>query len=144
AGARHELRLLAVACTPIIGIESCFQWYCTHLAGSCQGKQAHAPAEYEYARRSTRCLRTYPRLRRCAGVRQRILRVCRATGSLECLRRTHAGMSLRTTLAHAGRSHMGHMVQEAFAAFVVLDWAHAKHDVCLQATGTTRREFLSF
>jgi hypothetical protein len=33
---------------------------------------------------------------------------------------------------------------EEFAALVGLDWADAKHDVCLQATGTARREFLSF
>ena len=32
---------------------------------------------------------------------------------------------------------------EAFAAFVGLDWADAKHDVCLQAAGTAHREFLS-
>ena len=29
-----------------------------------------------------------------------------------------------------------------FAAVVGLDWADAKHDVCLQATGTKHREFL--
>jgi transposase len=34
--------------------------------------------------------------------------------------------------------------QEEFAALVGLDWADAQHDVCVQATGTTRREFLSF
>jgi hypothetical protein len=34
--------------------------------------------------------------------------------------------------------------QEAFAALVGLDWADAKHDVCIQATGTARRAFLSF
>jgi transposase len=32
--------------------------------------------------------------------------------------------------------------REAFAAFVGLDWADAKHDICLQAAGTERREFL--
>src|SRR5215470_4177163 len=32
--------------------------------------------------------------------------------------------------------------QEEFAAFVGLDWADAKHDICVQATGTERREFL--
>ena len=32
---------------------------------------------------------------------------------------------------------------EACAAFVGLDWADAKHDVCLQAAGTEHREFLS-
>ena len=31
---------------------------------------------------------------------------------------------------------------EAFAAFVGLDWADAKHDICLQPAGTERREFL--
>jgi hypothetical protein len=31
---------------------------------------------------------------------------------------------------------------EAFAAFVGLDWADAKHDICLQVTGTERRAFL--
>src|SRR6266849_7877858 len=53
-------------------------------------------------------------------------------------------MSLRTTLAHAGRSHMAQLAQEEFAAFIGLDWADATHDVCFQATGTARREFLSF
>jgi transposase len=36
---------------------------------------------------------------------------------------------------------MQHMSQEKFAAFVGLDWADAKHDVCVQAAGTERREF---
>src|SRR5712692_1839796 len=36
---------------------------------------------------------------------------------------------------------MKHMSQEEFAAFVGLDWADAKHDVCVQAAGTERREF---
>ena len=39
---------------------------------------------------------------------------------------------------------MQRVSQEEFAAFVGLDWADAKHDVCLQAAGTARREFLSF
>ena len=34
-------------------------------------------------------------------------------------------------------------VSEAFAAFVGLDWADAKHAICLQAAGTAQREFLS-
>ena len=29
-----------------------------------------------------------------------------------------------------------------FAAFVGIDWADAKHDVCLQAAGSTKRECL--
>ena len=31
----------------------------------------------------------------------------------------------------------------AFAAFIGLDWADAKHDLCLQAAGTEQRAFLS-
>jgi transposase len=31
---------------------------------------------------------------------------------------------------------------EAFAAFIGLDWADAKHDICLQTAGSERREFL--
>src|SRR2546429_5631449 len=51
-------------------------------------------------------------------------------------------MSLGTTVPHGGRSHMKQQASEVFAAFVGLDWADAKHDVCLQAAGTTQREFL--
>ena len=32
---------------------------------------------------------------------------------------------------------------KAFAAFIGLDWADAKHEVCLQAAGTAQREFRS-
>jgi hypothetical protein len=31
---------------------------------------------------------------------------------------------------------------EAFAAFIGLDWADAQHDICLQAAGSERPEFL--
>lgn len=37
---------------------------------------------------------------------------------------------------------MQQQAPEACAAFVGLDWADAKHDVCLQAAGAARREFL--
>jgi hypothetical protein len=33
-------------------------------------------------------------------------------------------------------------VPEAFAAFVGLDWADAKPDICLQVAGAPRRAFL--
>src|SRR5713101_4420863 len=51
-------------------------------------------------------------------------------------------MSLLTTVSHAGRSPMKPQAPEAFAAFVGLDWADAKHDICFQVAGSTRREFL--
>ena len=51
-------------------------------------------------------------------------------------------MALLTTVSHAGSSHLKPQVPEAFAAFVGLDWADAKHDICLQVAGSTRREFL--
>ena len=38
---------------------------------------------------------------------------------------------------------MEHVSKAEFAAVVGLDWADAKHDVCLQATGTERREFMT-
>ena len=52
-------------------------------------------------------------------------------------------MALGTTLAHSGRLPMQRLALEEFAAFVGLDWAEAKHDICLQAAGTERREFSS-
>src|SRR6516165_3855295 len=52
-------------------------------------------------------------------------------------------MSLSTPVPHAERSHMKPQVSEAFAAFVGLDWADAKHAICLQAAGTVQRECLS-
>ena len=36
---------------------------------------------------------------------------------------------------------MPHLPQEEFAAFVGIDWADAKHDVCLQVVGCDTREF---
>src|SRR6266545_6502581 len=51
-------------------------------------------------------------------------------------------MSLGTTVPHAGRSHLKPHTSEACAAFVGLDWADAKHDICLQASGAAHREFL--
>jgi transposase len=35
---------------------------------------------------------------------------------------------------------MNQVAYQAFAAFVGLDWADAKHDGCLQAAGATTRE----
>jgi hypothetical protein len=81
-GGRDTLGAVPETVHAVIGRQSCFQCYCTHLTGSCQGKQEHAPADDEYARRSIRCFLTYLRIRRCACVRQRILRVCRCIGSL--------------------------------------------------------------
>src|SRR5499426_3389855 len=49
-------------------------------------------------------------------------------------------MSLDTTVPHAGRALMKQETHEAFVAFVGLDWADAKHDVCLQVAGSAKRE----
>jgi transposase len=51
-------------------------------------------------------------------------------------------MSFGTTVPYAGRSPMKPQAPEAFAAFLGLDWADAKHAICLQAAGSDRREFL--
>src|SRR5712692_9586283 len=50
-------------------------------------------------------------------------------------------MSLLATLAHSWRCHMKQEAHEAFAAFIGLDWADSKHDVCLQAAGSAKREY---
>ena len=42
-----------------------------------------------------------------------------------------------------GDALMKEETHQAFAAFVGLDWADAKHDVCLQAAGTAQREHFS-
>ena len=38
---------------------------------------------------------------------------------------------------------MTHVEHGEFAAFVGIDWADAKHDVCLQAAGSAKREGLT-
>jgi hypothetical protein len=49
-------------------------------------------------------------------------------------------MSLDTTVPHIGRSPIPQEAHEEFAACLGLDWADAKHDVCLQAAGSAQRE----
>jgi hypothetical protein len=36
---------------------------------------------------------------------------------------------------------MGPDSQQNVAAFVGIDWADAKHDICVQVAGSSRREF---
>jgi hypothetical protein len=36
---------------------------------------------------------------------------------------------------------MTRLPTDEFASFVGIDWADAKHDVCLQAAGSQKREF---
>ena len=36
---------------------------------------------------------------------------------------------------------MSPLSDQQFAAYVGIDWADTKHDICLQAAGDTRREF---
>src|SRR4029450_10664647 len=50
-------------------------------------------------------------------------------------------MYLDTTVPHLGRSPMKQEAHEEFAAFIGLDWADSKHDVCLQAAGSAKREY---
>src|SRR5215813_15055906 len=44
------------------------------------------------------------------------------------------------TVAYSRRSHRQPLPHEPFAAFVGIDWADAKHALCLQAAGSTTRE----
>jgi len=36
---------------------------------------------------------------------------------------------------------MNHLTDNAFTAYVGIDWADSKHDICVQATGGQQREF---
>jgi hypothetical protein len=38
------------------------------------------------------------------------------------------------------RGHMTSLATDEFTAFIGLDWADAKHDICLQAAGSDKRE----
>src|SRR5262245_29992895 len=49
-------------------------------------------------------------------------------------------MSLADSLITAWRGRMTDVTMQEFAAFIGLDWADAKHDVCLQVAGSDKRE----
>src|SRR5216684_8858104 len=49
-------------------------------------------------------------------------------------------MSLPGNLSLA-EVHMAPLSNQQFAAYVGIDWADTKHDICLQAAGDFRREF---
>src|SRR6202166_2578292 len=49
-------------------------------------------------------------------------------------------MSLPGNLS-LGEVHMSPLSDQPFTAYVGIDWADIKHDICLQAAGGTRREF---
>ena len=36
---------------------------------------------------------------------------------------------------------MTYLTDNAFTAYVAIDWADAKHDICVQAAGGQQREF---
>src|SRR5690242_8243317 len=78
--------------------------------------------------------------RGCAWVRQRILRAGRSIDSLYCLRRTQAlhVSSINFSLWENG---MNSLTSTSFTAFIGIDWADTKHDVCLQASNNDKREF---
>jgi hypothetical protein len=49
-------------------------------------------------------------------------------------------MSLADSLITAWRGRMTNVTMQEFAAFIGLDWADAKHDICLQVAGSDKRE----
>jgi hypothetical protein len=53
-------------------------------------------------------------------------------------------MSLADALITDWRGHMTTVTTQEFAAFIGLDWAEAKHDVCLQVAGSNKREGQTF
>ena len=63
-----------------------------------------------------------------------------APAHLYCFRRSQAGMSLMINLAH-WRDFMGTLNETDYVAVVGIDWANAKHDVCIQGADSEQREF---
>ncbi len=63
-----------------------------------------------------------------------------APAHLYCFRRPQACMSLLINLAH-GRVNMGTLNETDYVAFVGIDWADRKHDVCIQGANSEQREF---
>src|SRR5262245_66134653 len=49
-------------------------------------------------------------------------------------------MSLADSLITAWRGRMTNVTMQEFVAFIGLDWADAKHDICLQVAGSDKRE----
>ena len=50
-------------------------------------------------------------------------------------------MSLNDLIMIDGRGQMTRFTTDEFAAFIGLDWADTKHDICLQVAGSDKREF---
>jgi hypothetical protein len=50
-------------------------------------------------------------------------------------------MSLNDVIMIDGRGQMTQVATDEFAAFIGLDWADTKHDICLQVAGSAKREF---
>jgi hypothetical protein len=72
----HELGLVA-----LVWVFLMLYWLWPNDSAARRQPNALSTAEDEYPLHSPQGSRTYLRLRGCAGVRQRILRVCRATAS---------------------------------------------------------------
>ena len=49
-------------------------------------------------------------------------------------------MSLTDFRLNDWRGHMTGSATEEFSAFIGLDWADAKHDICLQVAGSDKQE----
>src|SRR5262245_4006566 len=50
-------------------------------------------------------------------------------------------MSLNDVIMIDGRGQMTRFTTDEFAAFIGLDWADTKHDICLQVAGCDKRAF---
>ncbi len=59
---------------------------------------------------------------------------------LYCLRRVQACISLLSKLAQ-WRLTMNQLADAGYTAYVGIDWAAAKHDICVQAADGGAREF---
>jgi transposase len=63
-----------------------------------------------------------------------------ASAHLYCFRRSQAGMFFLVNLPYR-RSGMNSLSHPSFTAFVGIDWVDKKHDICIQAADSPKREF---
>src|SRR5690349_86597 len=96
----------------------------------------HAPTGDEYSMSSMRCSLTQIRAGGCAVARNEHSGTAACTGSPYWLRWVRLCMS-RSLIVQ----EVSPMQKPApFAALIGIDWADRKHDVCLCAAGSTKRE----
>ena len=103
-------------------------------------KSGHAQADYEFALRSIRCLARHFRIRLCLALinKSQGLPLHRLSITPSLNARLHVPERFDHDRWEGTETRF---TTDEFAAFIGLDWADTKHDICLQVAGSDKREF---